>query len=209
MLISYAECHKYLISQIVSKKLYLCKLIASVRMMFQTNTIVRFSGLKSGVYDFEFRLGKEFFERFENEDLQGGEVVFYVSLERKERLMLFKMSFNGRVLTQCDRCLGELEVPVSGEHLLTVQISEEPVESEDEDVVVLSEKENEIDLGQWMYEFIVIAVPMRHVHPDDANGKSTCDPEMLKLLQTVHEDMGAEADQPVDPRWAKLLDLTD
>ena len=178
-------------------------------MPVQTNTIIQFSGLKSGKYDFEFQLGKPFFERFENEEMADGNVTFQVQMERKERLLLFKMSFQGNVITQCDRCLGEMAIPVEGSPMLTVQISDNPNdESEDENVITLPEKESQIDLGQWMYEHIAIAMPMRHIHPDDANGNSTCDPAMLRLLEQ-HQESEPQGEQPIDPRWSKLFELKD
>ena len=175
-------------------------------MPVQTDTVIQFSGLKSGLYDFDFTLGKEFFEGFENEDLSDGDVRFHVNLERKERLMLFHISFDGIVRTQCDRCLGLMEIPVEGNHLLTVRISDKEQESDDEDVVILPENENSIDLSQWLYEYVVIALPLQHVHPDDAEGNSTCDPEMLKYITTEDAENEKESDE-IDPRWAKLLDL--
>lgn len=178
-------------------------------MPVQTDTVIQFSGLKSGFYDYDFTLGKEFFEGFENEDLNDGEVHFQVNMEKKERLMLFHISFDGMVKTQCDRCLGMMEVPVEDNHLLTVRISDKEQESEDEDVVILPDSENSIDLAQWLYEYVVIALPLQHVHPDDENGNSTCDPEMLKYI-TAESDEESETSNPtgeIDPRWAKLMDL--
>lgn len=183
-------------------------------MPVQTDTTIQFSNLKPGNYDFDYTLGKEFFERFEYEDLDNGDVHFDVHLERKERLMLFNISFSGTVQTQCDRCLGAMEVPVSGKHLLTVQISNKSG-NDNEDVVVLPDKECQIDLAQWFYEYVVIALPMRHVHPDDENGNPTCDPEMLRLLdqhrisETTSSDNADTQPDVIDPRWAQLMKLKD
>lgn len=183
-------------------------------MPVQTDTTIQFSNLKPGNYDFDYTLGKEFFERFEYEDLDNGDVHFDVHLERKERLMLFNISFSGTVQMQCDRCLGAMEVPVSGKHLLTVQISNKSG-NDNEDVVVLPDKECQIDLAQWFYEYVVIALPMRHVHPDDENGNPTCDPEMLRLLdqhrtsETTSSDNADTQPDEIDPRWAQLMKLKD
>ena len=49
---------------------------------------------------------------------------------------------------------------------------------------------------------------MQHIHPDDANGNSTCDPEMLRLLKQ-HQEAEPEGEQPIDPRWSKLFELKD
>jgi hypothetical protein len=41
------------------------------------------------------------------------------------------------------------------------------------------------------------------VHPDDNNGKSTCDPVMLKKL----EELIIEEETEYDPRWNELKKL--
>ncbi len=108
-------------------------------------------------------------------------------------------------MTQCDRCLGDLSVSVTGKHLLTVRIHDNET-SDNEDVVILPEKAISIDLAQFFYEYVVIALPMQHVHPNDEHGIPTCDPSMLRFLS--HHDEPSDHDESApDPRWAKLLDL--
>ena len=64
-----------------------------------------------------------------------------------------------------------------------------------------------INLAPWMYEYVVVAMPMQCVHPDDEEGNPTCDPEMLKYL--VDEDEAqSEEDEPInDPRWDILKEI--
>ena len=97
------------------------------------DTIVQFSGLESGRYEYNYTLDNSFFERFKNEELREGEVNFAVVLEKRERLLMFNFAFHGVVKTICDRCLGELEVPVSGEETLCVKFSDTET-SDKEDV---------------------------------------------------------------------------
>ena len=76
--------------------------------------IVRFSGIKPGVYTYEMLLDDTFFEEFKNEEIKGGRVHFDVKMERNERVTMLTFTFNGEVRTECDRCLGEMTVEVSG-----------------------------------------------------------------------------------------------
>jgi uncharacterized metal-binding protein YceD (DUF177 family) len=46
-------------------------------------------------------------------------------------------------------------------------------------------------------------VPIRKVHPDDENGESTCDPEIIKRITTEEK----EESEGVDPRWEALKNL--
>ena len=67
--------------------------------------VIRFTGLKSGVYSYKFLLDTPLFEDFKNEEIKGGKVNFDVKMERMEHVLLFTFSFAGEVTTQCDRCL--------------------------------------------------------------------------------------------------------
>ena len=179
----------------------------------KVDTVVQFSGLKTGRYEYEYVLDSAFFEEYENEELREGNVNFEVVLERHERMLLFYFSFHGEIITTCDRCLGELEVPVSGEEQLCVKFSDTET-SDDEEVVFLPESAYQIDLAQWMYEYVLVRMPMQKVHDE-----GDCDPEMLKFIQeeSAEERMAKEGAGEVrtmeegetDPRWDALKQLLD
>ena len=172
------------------------------------DTVVQFSCLKSGRYEYEHALDNSFFKTYENEDLQEGNVNFHVILEKRERTLLFTFAFQGTVKTTCDRCLGELLIPVEGDATLCVKFSDTET-SDDEDTVILSEDAYQIDLAQWMYEYVVVSLPIQKVH---AEGE--CDPEMLKYIAEEHSERDDTevrelSEGESDPRWAPLKDLLD
>lgn len=166
------------------------------------DTTVRFSGLKSGQYHYDFTLDSEFFDRYKNEEIEGGNVVFRVEMEKKERMLLFSFHFEGKLETSCDRCLGKMEVPVEGEETLCVRFSDTET-SDDEETVIMPESATEIDLAQWLYEYVAVRLPMQHMH---AEGE--CDPETMRLLEAASVDE-ATPEQATDSRWDALKALLD
>lgn len=164
-------------------------------MTKNTDTTIRFSGLKSGLYTYNFTLDDSFFSEWKNEKILGGEVLFDVRMEKTERMMIFFFSLQGKVRTTCDRCLGEMEWPVEGEERLCVKFSDTE-QSDDEDVLFVPENESEIDLGQLMYEYVAVRMPIQCMHDE-----GDCDQEMLKLMDQ-HEEH-----QTQDPRWEALKQL--
>lgn len=173
-------------------------------MEHNVDTIIQFSSLKPGVYHYDFTLDDAFFSEYKNEKILGGKVVFNVKLDRKERMMMLFFDYSGTVQTQCDRCLGEMEWPLHGEQVLCVKFSDTE-RSDDEEVVILPEKESQIDLAQWMYEYVAVAIPIQTLHPDAPDGTPTCDPEMLKFLNG--NDNSPAEQTATDPRWAALQAL--
>ena len=186
--------------------MYLCKLNKYVKMEHGIDTEIQFSGLKPGTYSYKYTLTDSFFSEYKNEKILGGEVYFDVKLEKKERLLLFFFSFSGKVKTECDRCLSEMEWPVEGEQTLCVKFSDEE-QSDDEEIAILPENAYKIDLAQWMYEYVAVQMPIRCVHADNENGQSTCDPNMLNYL--TENDSSESDEEATDPRWDILKQLKD
>ena len=178
----------------------------------KVDTVIQFSGLKPGKYSYEYTLDNAFFEGYENDELRDGKVDFEVILERRERMLMFYFTFHGKVNTTCDRCLGEMEVPVEGEEQLCVKFSDTET-SEDENVVYLPENAYQIDLAQWMYEYVAVSMPIQKVHPE-----GECNPEMLKYISDeedvesrdgVEGEIGELGEGESDPRWDALKQLLD
>lgn len=161
--------------------------------------IIRFSGLRPGKYTYSYTLTDEFFDEWENDEIRGGNVKIEVEMERMEHMLMFSFSLSGELTTMCDRCLGDLIVPVEGEEHLCVRFSDTET-CDDEDVVVLPENAFEIDFSQWLYEYAAVRIPMQHIHPD-----GECDPEVTKYI-IAEEDEQRGGDE-VDPRWEALKNL--
>ena len=162
--------------------------------------IIRFSGLKPGKYTYNYTLTDEFFEDWKNDEIRGGKVKIDVEMERFEHMLMFKFTLSGEVTTMCDRCLGDIIVPVEGEEHLCVRFSDTET-TDDENVVVLPESAFEIDLSQWLYEYIAVRIPMQHIHPD-----GECDPEVTRYIQ-MESEVREEESEEVDPRWEALKKL--
>lgn len=159
---------------------------------------IRFSGLKPGNYTYAFTLTDEFFEEHKNDEIEGGNVIIDVKMERLERMIMLHFSLKGEVRTLCDRCLGELTLPIEGEESLCIRFSDSET-CDDEDVVVLPENAFEIDLTQWLYEYVAVRIPMQHIHPD-----GECNPEVTRFIT---DDEKREDD--IDPRWEALIKMRD
>jgi uncharacterized metal-binding protein YceD (DUF177 family) len=54
-------------------------------------------------------------------------------------------------------------------------------------VVFIPRSETVIDISNWLYEFVMLSIPLQRVHPDKEDGTSTCNPEVLDLLNKLSE----------------------
>ena len=165
--------------------------------------IINFGSLAAGEHEFEFEVKDSFFKRFENSIIEKGAVNVLVVLEKKDKMLLLDFTMEGTVTVQCDRCLENLDIDIEGYNELIVKIGEEKEELS-EKVVVISSKEYEIDVAQYIYEFITLMIPMRNVHDENESGQK-CDPEILKELEKHITHESPEA--PSDPRWDALKNI--
>ena len=163
---------------------------------------VRISGLGEGDHDFSFDLDRQFFVLFEHPEISNGNVHAEVILEKKPGVFSLHFSLEGKVEVLCDRCLEKFMTDVSTTQTIFVKMGETPGEIED-DVLIIGRDDHEIEVGQYLYEFIMLALPYQKVHPDDSEGHSTCNPEMLKQLN-AHRTKEPEREEKIDPRWDAL-----
>jgi uncharacterized metal-binding protein YceD (DUF177 family) len=163
---------------------------------------VRISGLGEGDHGFSFELGRKFFALFEHPEIENGNVHAEVILEKKTGVFSLHFSLTGEVEVVCDRCLEKFMTGISTSQSIFVKMGETPGEIED-DVLMIGRDDHEIEVGHYLYEFIILALPYQKVHPDDAQGNSTCDPEMLKQLD-AHRFRKPDQKEIGDPRWDAL-----
>ncbi|OCW93849.1 hypothetical protein A9168_10410 [Macellibacteroides sp. HH-ZS] len=182
---------------------------------------VELKNLSPGVHEYEYFLENKFFVDIDGDEVQKGKVK--VNLTVKRTSMVFDMNFQleGNVYVPCDRCLDDMELPVSTQNKLVVKFGKEYAE-ESEEIVIIPEEEGEINLAWFIYEFIALAIPMKHIH---APGK--CNKTMSSKLkkhtarraddedefdEEAADDIVVEddsADIPSDPRWDALKGLVE
>jgi uncharacterized protein len=166
--------------------------------------IIPFSGLSEGIHEYQYHIDKDFFSEIEYSLIEDSSVDVAVSLNKTETMLLLDFEIEGTVNLQCDRCTDYFDLPVKGKNKLIVKFGETTVEENDV-ILILSDKEHEFNVSQYIYEYINLLVPMRHVHPDDAGGKSTCNREMLDMIEKIsHKETDPEE---IDPRWEALKNL--
>lgn len=168
---------------------------------------LRLSGVESGTYCFTMVCDKEFFELAELSDLQDGCLNLQVEMVKTEKLVDVKCHFEGFVVAACDRCLLPVNIPMDFDDRLIVKLVpsvEEGENDDDDDIWVMDENTYELDIFHFVYESIMLAMPMRIVHEDDENGNPTCDPKVMEKLEELSNN---SSETETDPRWDALKNL--
>jgi uncharacterized metal-binding protein YceD (DUF177 family) len=160
---------------------------------------------------FVYDLGDDFFKIIEATDITNGKVEVTVDVIRVASAFEIRFHTEGVVAVECDRCLAGVELPIEADNKLIVTFGKEYSETSDEHITV-SEEEGTTNIAWFMYEFIVLALPMKRVH---AAGE--CDEEMASKLRELSveeiDEASSDVSQPegeiekIDPRWDVLRKL--
>ena len=152
-----------------------------LRVGMNDNFIIPLNGLASGESRFSWHADKEFFEAFENAEILDADLDASVIVEKSGRYLGVDCEIDGTVTVACDRCLEDLEMPVTADVLLSVKYGDEE-SSEDHqegerEIVFVPEGEAELDLSQIIYDYVCLSLPMQRHHDE-----GDCNPDALKFL---------------------------
>ncbi len=158
------------------------------------------AGLPLGETLFTFVLARPFFELHADEEVSDAAVNVELVLTKHENMTELSFKMQGWLQVPCDRC-GELyRQEVKGRERLILKNSDHYEEESDEIILVPADL-HEFDVSQLIYEYVVLLLPFKKVHPDDADGNSNCDPQVLARLSQM------EKPESIDPRWEALRNL--
>jgi uncharacterized protein len=142
---------------------------------------IAFKGLSQGKHIFDFEVDDKFFALFEDALVEKGQVNVRLTIEKQSSLMIFWFDIQGTVTVQCDRCLEMYNQEIKSQDRIFVKFGEKSFVDGD-DVIWVSVNDYQLNVAQLIYEFIGLAIPIQKIHPDDEEGNSTCDPEMIEKL---------------------------
>lgn len=157
---------------------------------------IPFKGLKAGEHEFEFQLNRAFLDAVGDEELVDVDVVAYVTMTKAASMLTFDVELDGTAVVACDRCLDELEYPVEVDDRLFVKFSEEEYEFDGE-VMWLNPAEDQINLADYIYETLLLALPYQRVHEKIEE----CNQDMISRFNIVSEE---EFEEMTEPKEASL-----
>jgi len=127
-------------------------------------------------------------------------LVCQVELERQETMLILNFHISGTIDTNCDRCLAQYPQQVDIHEQQVAKFSEEEL-GEDEEIIVLTKNDHEINIAGLIYEYTNVALPFITVC-DNEGETPYCDKEMLENLNKLSAN--TEQNEVADPRWDAL-----
>lgn len=171
--------------------------------------------LSTGKHEFKYTLNNKFFELIDDgtADVKRGGLEVVVTV--KKTAMTFDLDFNidGKVYVPCDRCLDDIAMEVATQNRLIVKFGAGYSEESDE-IVVIPEEDGEINIAWFLYEFIVLSLPTKKVHPPGTCNKAMSSKLNKHKVSSADDDSDDMEDDDmdddvssVDSRWDTLKDI--
>ncbi len=163
-------------------------------------------GLRVGAHRFDFQIDNEFFLQFEDSPVKEGAVEMSLTLDKRPDMFVLEFDFEGIVQTDCDRCLAQINLPVKDTQQLIVKFSESE-EAEDADVIYVHPEIQQLNVAKYIYEYIILAMPMIRVYDCENDPNRPCNQEMLQYLQNGNAEAAPEITTESNPIWEALKNL--
>ncbi|MEK6780427.1 MAG: DUF177 domain-containing protein [Bacteroidota bacterium] len=165
---------------------------------------VNIIGLSYKAHPFEFELDGAFFEKYGKDLVSDGHFSANVVLDKHETFIEAKFKIKGEAKLICDRSLEPFDFPIDLDKQIMFKYGAEEMEVSDE-IIIISRDRVSLELGQYIYEFILLSIPIKKLHPKFQNGEEDEDQGEGRIIYSSETKISKE--EGIDPRWEKLKKL--
>ena len=201
--------------------MYLCAVLNINRKMskFELYNVV-LKDISNEMRMFEYDLDDAYFKKIDSPEVQKGNVKAKVSVLKKLTTYELQFFLEGTVIIPCDRCLDDMVQPIHYKEKLLVKFGN--TFSEEDEIVIVPEAEGAINIAWFLYEFIVLNIPMKHVHATGECNKTMAtklkkhitrqkddDDDDNSTVEFDDDDDFTPDEIQTDPRWDGLQNITE
>ncbi|RXR20780.1 DUF177 domain-containing protein [Flavobacterium amnicola] len=163
--------------------------------------LIPFLGLKLGKHQFEYQINKAFFDHFEYDEFDSSAIKVNLVLDKQSTMLELNFKHSGTINVPCDVTNEMFDLPIKGKLKLIVRFGEK-FNDENEELLILPFGEHQVDVSQYIYEMIVLSIPLKRVSPGAKDKKA-----LEKLNNIEVKDEQEVKEEEIDPRWAALKKL--
>lgn len=160
-------------------------------------------GLKEGIHHFKYKIEKQFFEAFNYDEFFNTNLIVTLEFIKKNTFFELNFSVKGSVNVACDVTNEPFDLPIEGNLEMVVKMGD-TFNNDNEEIIIIPHGEHQLNVAQFIYEMIVLAVPNKRIHPGIEDG--TLQSGVLKKLKELQPKENKNKKE-IDPRWEGLKKL--
>ncbi|HHB52441.1 MAG TPA: DUF177 domain-containing protein [Saprospiraceae bacterium] len=161
---------------------------------------IPFVGLKLGKHQYNYHIDDTFFTAYKYHDFETIDCDIDLVLEKKTTLLELFFKIQGTAMLRCDTTNEPYKESFDNSLQLIIKFGETYNDDNDE-VLILPHSAYQFNVAQYIYEGIVLALPIKRVHPGIKDG--TLQSKVLDKLREIEKTNKKQ----IDPRWDKLNKL--
>ncbi|MEC5394893.1 YceD family protein [Bergeyella sp. RCAD1439] len=167
------------------------------------NYDIAFVGLKNGKHEFQFEIGKAFFELFDTEqEFTNPRIVAEALLEKHSTFLELTIRTSGTVNLVCDLTGSPFDYPIDNTLKVLVKYGE-TYDDTNEEVITIPHSDHAFNIAQLVYEDVMLSIPMKKISPE----VSEEDWAILEQYNPSEPDGQEDEESEGDPRWEALKKL--
>ena len=167
---------------------------------------VNIIGLSYKAHQFDYEFGSAFFEKYGKDLVSDGHFSANVVLDKHETFIEADFRIKGEAKLICDRSLEPFDFHIDIDRRIMFKYGEEEAEMSDE-IMIISRDRVSLELGQYMYEFISLSIPIKKVHPKFQEAEEDDEDDSQGKMIYTSETRNSCEEHKVDPRWEILKKL--
>lgn len=171
---------------------------------------VNIIGLSNKLHHFDYEFGDEFFKKYGTNLIEHGKFGVEVALNKHETFIEADFKIKGTAVLTCDRSLEPFDFPMDKTERILFKYGDVDEEISDE-IIMIQRDTPTLELGQYIYEFIALAVPMKKLHPrfraEEADELSDSEGKIVYSSTPDNEKDSNNDEDNIDPRWDLLKKL--
>ena len=176
--------------------------------------------MRESSHSYSYKIDNQFFADIDAPQIQKGDLEVQLTVQKSIGVFVLDFHTEGVVYVPCDRCLDDVKIDIDTDNTLKVKLGEE--ESDDDEFITVSEMDGFINVAWYIYEFIALSLPIKHVHAPgecnkamlgalnkylktDANAADMEDDDDFEMSDAADVETTEDAEpKEIDPRWNEL-----
>ncbi|MEP7197015.1 MAG: hypothetical protein ABI851_10880 [Saprospiraceae bacterium] len=144
-----------------------------------------FKGMTDGSHEYRFELDSRFFDHFSESPIQKSQIDVLIQAEKQGSYLTVDFIISGLMMTGCDRCLAEINLPINGRYHFIIKKA--LGESEDPDLIFVNPDTTEWLIADLLYEFSCLSIPISKEIECSRLENPPCDFDVLNRIQKETE----------------------
>ena len=160
-------------------------------MKHSKDFIIPFEHLKLGAHHFDFQIDDTFFEDFAFQEFSKTFIKARLEFIKNQTSLILRFKSEGVVQIPCDLTGEPFDLPIKGNMKILVRFAAHSCQ--EDEVVVIPYSQRTLNVKQYIYEMIVLSVPLKRVNPRSKGWE-----DRMRVFKDEKQNKES------DPRWDQL-----